>query len=695
MGALRFTFVFVIAMLIISCGRGTREKPGRALPEADYISPAAQSPAQLLARIDALSAPEGVDWKVFDTLKKELVRRLEIEGSAKHASIAPSGDFAKVADLSFDFSDKTLSWTYANLGDYDLNGETAIADITPIALHYLADTDDGVGDDALEAWVDGDLSGEVAISDITPIARNFMGEVANYRILTSAQANGEYGKIGEDIPFGAAGEFPKVFSVPLPAGASFYVKVQAMGADGSPGAESDALAIPQKADVLAVSPLEGYEFDQKTFSAAVAGTGPFNYSWDFGGGADPNTSSEKNPVVTLSSYGAYQGTVGVGSQFGGEYFPFTLTVKPLMGVLIVTPQGGSPEEQVQFKAVAKGEITLYSWKFGNGAYPYTSQVANPQVTLSQQEGTYEGSLTLYGRGSPVTFPFTYIIDAANERPRFNFEYVGTNGDIATSNRFINYPTAGMAPLMSTFDFSRAADTDGTVTTYLADLDGNELLDWFGDEPLVSHTYETPGFMLVGGRVMDDKGFIANAEVPVIAFETDPYEGAVPDSLFLLPDKWTYNVGDKMYLAYFNYMNAYEIDEFFNTWLSVDTAKARPPWGRVWAGDLFNPFNTEDSPIAGFYYGYAATFDDIVTNNFFFGYINPDGVQPGGIGVAVINEFELLSPGPLDLELLYEDGQVDRYGNTYRRPSTDNYTAYSTLGKDYGNGVTAKITVNVN
>src|SRR3990172_6414469 len=110
MGAFRFAFVFVIAMLIISCGRGAGEKPGRALPESDYVS----TSAQLLARIDALPAPEGVDPKVFDALKKELIRQLEIQGSAKNASTAPSGDFAKVADLEFDFQAKTLSWTYVN-----------------------------------------------------------------------------------------------------------------------------------------------------------------------------------------------------------------------------------------------------------------------------------------------------------------------------------------------------------------------------------------------------------------------------------------------------------------------------------------------------------------------------------------------------------------------------------------------------
>ena len=686
-----FAVIAVFSIFILACGGRAGNKIERGLPSSEGVSANVPMSAQVLSQIENLSAPVGVDKNVFDSLRRELKRQVEILGTAKNASAAPDGDYAKVTDLAFDFPSKELTWTYTNLGDYDRNGETAIPDITPIAIHYLADTDDGAGDDALEAWVDGDESGEVAISDITPIARNFLGEIANYRILTAINPNDEYQVIGVPVPFGTAGEFPKEWSVPLPNGVLNYVKVQPVGSDGSFGAASDALVIPQKADVLSVSPIEGYEFDQKTFAAAVTGTGPFTYSWDFKGGANPDTSTDANPTVTLAAYGTYECMLAVSSEFGGEYFPFTLTVKPLLGVLIVTPQGGSPEEQVQFKAVVKGGPTLYAWNFGAGATPRTSIDANPQVTFSAQEGEYEGSLTLYGRGSPVTYPFTYAIDAANEHPRFDYEHAGVGPDNTWSNRFINYPMAGQAPLTSTFDFSRAEDLDGTVTTYLADLDGDGLLDWFGTEPIVSETYDTPGFRLISGRVMDDKGFIADAERPVIAFETDPYEGAVPDSLFLMPDRWTYNVGDKMYLVYFNYLNANEIEEFFRTRTSVDISKAIPVGG--WAGDLFNPFVTEDPRLAEFWYLIPGIIDEnFFENRFFFGYINPDGVQQG-IGAAIVCEIELLSQGTLELELLASEIEFD--GTGYRRPSTDNWTTFSTLGKDYGSGVTAKITVNVN
>ncbi|HYE77610.1 MAG TPA: PKD domain-containing protein, partial [bacterium] len=57
------------------------------------------------------------------------------------------------------------------------------------------------------------------------------------------------------------------------------------------------------------------------------GDTPTGWSWNFGGGATPNTSSNSAPMVTLGAPGTYNGTVTLSSACGtGADFPFSFTV---------------------------------------------------------------------------------------------------------------------------------------------------------------------------------------------------------------------------------------------------------------------------------------------------------------------------------------------------------------------------------
>ncbi|MEP0814941.1 MAG: hypothetical protein HRF49_09795, partial [bacterium] len=132
-------------------------------------------------------------------LSKALQQKLIELGTANRtASVLPTEDAGKVTDLAYDPASKTLSWSYRNTGDYDLSGEVGVSDVTPIALHYLADAGDGLGDDPLEQWIDGDGSGEIAVGDVTPIALGYMSQVYGYRFFTSQVIDGEFYRVGAD-----------------------------------------------------------------------------------------------------------------------------------------------------------------------------------------------------------------------------------------------------------------------------------------------------------------------------------------------------------------------------------------------------------------------------------------------------------------------------------------------------------------
>lgn len=134
---------------------------------------------------------EGVDMKAGPLFSIKFEEGPQ--SSTRRTSAAPVGSDNVVGDLIAEPQEDgrvKLTWTEKNLGDYDLNGEVGIADITPIALNYLAIVGDGQGDDDWEAIIDGDKSGEIGISDITPIALNYLTVLSGYRIYRGVELAG-------------------------------------------------------------------------------------------------------------------------------------------------------------------------------------------------------------------------------------------------------------------------------------------------------------------------------------------------------------------------------------------------------------------------------------------------------------------------------------------------------------------------
>ena len=113
--------------------------------------------------------------------------------ASRAVSRAPTGDgnvlhdrdiAIVVDDLNADFE-----WKERNSGDYDRDGVVAIADITPIAMHYGEKTD---GDPDVVDLVDGSENDEVDIADITPIAIHYASAIEGYRIWRSDLAGGQH-----------------------------------------------------------------------------------------------------------------------------------------------------------------------------------------------------------------------------------------------------------------------------------------------------------------------------------------------------------------------------------------------------------------------------------------------------------------------------------------------------------------------
>jgi len=420
-GSLFLIVVLVLVALLSACsgnstsaGLAASAISGVSVPDSELAPARVITVEEAVAEVEAYEPQDDADSAVFKALKNELVRLLTEKADAKMVSGAPTGDAGRVTDLAYDPGSDMLTWTYQNLGDYDLSGEVGVPDITPIAQNYLADTTDGIGDDEYEAWVDGDDSGEVGISDITPIANNYLNDVVEYRIVTSDSQDDGFTAVGEAIPYGEPGAFPKEFSVEIPAGALAYVAVEPLDSQGNPGERSNIASSSGAPVVSSVSPLGGKPNSSVEFSAVVSGIEPIEYSWNFGGGAVPNASTEQSPLVTLSSAGTYYGSLTVSNPHGEDAFNFVLTITSAPGppnITSVSPNSGLAGVETVFIATVSGSEPLnFDWDFGGGAVPNKSLQRSPSVLLSSA-GTYEAQLSVTNAEGSDTFNFILTVDS--------------------------------------------------------------------------------------------------------------------------------------------------------------------------------------------------------------------------------------------------------------------------------------------
>src|SRR5690606_31266332 len=83
-------------------------------------------------------------------------------------------------------------------------------------------------------------------------------------------------------------------------------------------------------------------------------------------------------------------------------------------------------------------------------------------------------------------------------------------------------TAGTAPLSVQFDASASQDTDGTISYYLWDLDGDGAYERTSFVPLTGFSYPTAGIKTASVAVVDDEGAYGTAQLQ-IAVDALPLE----------------------------------------------------------------------------------------------------------------------------------------------------------------------------
>ncbi len=485
-------------------------------------------------------------------LTREFEAKLAEAREGKLASAAPSYSPGQVFDLYYDVDTETLHWTYFNPGDYDLDGEVGIPDITPLALNFAKTMTGGEWDDPYLAWLDGSENGEIGVTDVWPIAINFEKRVDGYEIFSAGAADGEYELLG-NVEFTASpGGFPRAYSFKLPKQGKQYVKVRPYfagdtGNDSAPilleafyfppappasitatqgtfnnririewepsegavgyfvfdGETGDNISMvygftfyndysigddnPRSYFVKAFNDLgqgpeseiatgwasglpvinsvifgEIYKYADAAFSASLTGLGTFDYSWYFGDLAEPAQSSQVEPVVKFNTAGYVDCSLSVSNEYGSAYFPFQVSVYPVEEppaqpeIISVSQVDEVENEFARFSADVTGDEPLtYSWNFGDGADPPTTSQKNPTVKL-QNPGLHSGSLTVSNAGGSDQIDFEYNVQLYWQLPAYYVQsapnFVNANASQAQSV----YNITGTTPIDFEWDFGGGA-----------------------------------------------------------------------------------------------------------------------------------------------------------------------------------------------------------------------------------------------
>jgi PKD repeat protein len=394
------TALLGIAVMSCASGRHNNSQP---------LAPSIQ------AQLDALQTPDGVDAQLFAQLKDAFARALEAQGKATAA--APSGPANAPASPGFvdlGAGNYQLIWFYRNIGDYDQSGTVGVTDITPLAVHYGHNGADGIDD-----VIDVDNNG-VGISDVTPIAQHFNVNFDHYEVEWSTAEAGPTWTSMASLPLADGADktegWMKFAHTAAYDPANWY-RITPFDASGNPGQSSAAIqttTISQIPSIVSITPNEGLAGGSATFNAIVNGI-PDAYSWDFGGGATPNTSTDASPTVTLGALGTYTVSLDVSNAYGSDSYQYLLQVVETgdpPDIVLVTPTDGAEGDSVQFAAnVIGGSINTIVWNFGGGATPNISSDASPTVTLGVP-GDYSASVTATNSFGNDTFDFTLHVTPA-------------------------------------------------------------------------------------------------------------------------------------------------------------------------------------------------------------------------------------------------------------------------------------------
>lgn len=231
-----------------------------------------------------------------------------------------------------------------------------------------------------------------------------------------------------------------------------------------------------------------------------------SYSWNFGDGGTNLGSLVWHRFLSTGSYlvtltivdndGA-SATSSVAIQVGS-------TNLPPSAAFTLTPSAPAVGEWIRFDGSASadpdGSIVSHQWSFGDGTAPAVGNIVYHQFASA---GSYLVTLTVTdndGQSDSASQPI--VVGVSQQPPVASFTYT---------------PLAPQIGDTVTFNAGSSFDPDGTIVSYIWDLNGDGVADASG--PFVQATFSTAGAILVTLTVTDNNGLSSTATQPVVIAPT--------------------------------------------------------------------------------------------------------------------------------------------------------------------------------
>ncbi|MBZ0305872.1 MAG: PKD domain-containing protein, partial [Anaerolineae bacterium] len=212
----------------------------------------------------------------------------------------------------------------------------------------------------------------------------------------------------------------------------------------------------------ASAPVAGFTQDKTTGPSPLTiqftdqSTGQITaYSWTFG---DGTTSTERSPSHIFTVVGTYNVILTVTGAGGSSSVTRKITVEdPVIpaptAAFSANPTSGNIPLIVQFTNQSSGNITSYSWDFGDGG---TSTEQNPTYTFANP-GTFTVKLTAIGPGGQNQTSAAITVTQPPNAPTAAFTQNVTSGEIPLTVNFTNQSSGNITSY--SWDFG-----DGTTST---------------------------------------------------------------------------------------------------------------------------------------------------------------------------------------------------------------------------------------
>ncbi len=226
------------------------------------------------------------------------------------------------------------------------------------------------------------------------------------------------------------------------------------------------------------------------------GTPGINYSWNFGSGASPATSTVENPTnVVYSTAGTKNITLIVNNGSCSDTMYQTLTIHQTPSVNFTSTAPQCVGTGVNFTNVGTtGTNWQYTWDFGQDAQPTVSNSENPTGVVYLSGGTKSVTLTINDQNCSNSFTNTININAlpmvfagndtticANDTIQigtasvsgYTYQWYPSN-NLVISNPTISNPNATPVSDVTTYivtvtDQNNCVNTDSVIVTMLSPI----------------------------------------------------------------------------------------------------------------------------------------------------------------------------------------------------------------------------------